>query len=427
MHIKIKNVAKILDADVTLKGLTVIAGYNNMGKSTILKALYVTLNTFRSFSRKVLNVRKRSIRSFLMDQESYFDKMGYGWLPRNLLDIIAQKVNERISDFMGENPEDYILFRDIFNESVDIYRDLATEDGNNTAVEIDDFIRPLYEKIKEICSRDKGGDLKYIADMYIRNVFKGQINSLHNSSDATINIDSDKEHYYMLIKENRVSEFSSNVNSEPEVFYLPSYNLLDMIERNSLGLNLYSPEYDIRVALYSPEKGEPTYEEYQEIEDNTKLIKEIFEEVVHGKLERQKSGNILYKDEDMNDLIGVGNIASGMKTFLIIQALVERGKLKKNSILLIDEPETNLHPEWHLKFAEILVLLYKNMGVRSIVNSHSPYFIRALEVKMADYSVKEDGNFYLMEEPEKNIFKINDVTKNTDKIYKTLYKPLQYL
>ncbi len=31
-----------------LDGLTVIAGYNNMGKSTILKAAYLTFRTFRN-------------------------------------------------------------------------------------------------------------------------------------------------------------------------------------------------------------------------------------------------------------------------------------------------------------------------------------------------------------------------------------------
>lgn len=111
----------------------------------------------------------------------------------------------------------------------------------------------------------------------------------------------------------------------------------------------------------------------------------------------------------------------------MIQSLVEQGKLKKNGILMIDEPETNLHPQWQLKFAEALVLLYKYMGVRSIVSSHSPYLIRAIEVKMADENLKDKGHYYLMKEADSHMYCAKDVTRQTDAIYELLYQPLEYL
>lgn len=426
MQIKVRNVAKVLEADVALDGLTVIAGYNNMGKSTILKVMYIVLNTLRNANRKVITVRKRSISNYLLDQEAHFDKNGYEWLPRELLGTVARKVNDHCGDFMNESRENYTLFKEIFVDSLEQYREFWQDDLEKRDIYTDEFIRPLYKKVREICTRDKKNDLKYVAEMYIRSVFNGQINSLHNESDALVAIDSINEHYYMSIRENKVLEMEYSANTEPDVFYLPAYNLLDMVDRRTYGAGMYSPEYDVKSALYSQEK-EPTFEEYEEIESNTKLIRDIFHEVIHGKLERQQSGNLTFRDEDLNDSVRIGNVASGMKTFLIIQSLVEKGKLKRNSILLIDEPETNLHPEWHLKFAEILVLMYKYMGVRSIVNSHSPYFIRAIEVKMADYEVKNAGRYYIMEETGKNFFKVKDVTEKTDQIYELLYKPLQYL
>ena len=139
------------------------------------------------------------------------------------------------------------------------------------------------------------------------------------------------------------------------------------------------------------------------------------------------NGSILYDDNDLNISVNLENVASGIKNFLLIKKLVENGFLKKNSILLMDEPETNLHPEWHLKFAEILVLMYKNMGVVSVVNSHSPYFIRALEVMMANYGIKDKGSFYFVKEKMKNRYIAENVTKNTESIYETLYKPLENL
>ena len=46
MQIKISNIGKIKEADVTINGITVIAGENNTGKSTVGKALYAMFNSF---------------------------------------------------------------------------------------------------------------------------------------------------------------------------------------------------------------------------------------------------------------------------------------------------------------------------------------------------------------------------------------------
>lgn len=46
MQIKISNIGKIKEADVTINGITVIAGENNTGKSTVGKALYSIFNSF---------------------------------------------------------------------------------------------------------------------------------------------------------------------------------------------------------------------------------------------------------------------------------------------------------------------------------------------------------------------------------------------
>lgn len=426
MKITVNNIAKILEADVVLDGVTVIAGYNNMGKSTILKAAYMVFRTFRNVNHKILDVRRESIRSYFLKQESYFSRFGYDEILRDCLLVMSGKVCENLSVFMNDRQDDFKIFKKIFYDSFEIYKTFFTEEADLMATFSDNFIMPVYKGFKEICIRDKKDDIKYIGNMYIRNLFKNQMNSLYNKNKAFIHIDSDSEHYFMSVNDNKIEDMSYSANTEEDVFYLPAYNLLDVMETPFADKRRYSPEYDIKEALPAQE-SEPNFEEYLEMEYNTKLIKNILKEVIHGKLERLPSGQLSFKDDNLNDFVSIGNVASGMKNFLIIQSLAEKGKLKRNSILLIDEPETNLHPEWHLKFAEVLVLMYKHMGVRSIVNSHSPYFIRALEVKMADYGIKDKGHYYLTEEAGQNLFRTQDVTEATDKIYELLYRPLEYL
>ena len=64
MKIKLKNIAKIIEADINMDGISIIAGKNNIGKSTILKSIYVAVNSFRNSNKKILNEHKRSLYHF---------------------------------------------------------------------------------------------------------------------------------------------------------------------------------------------------------------------------------------------------------------------------------------------------------------------------------------------------------------------------
>ena len=66
------------------------------------------------------------------------------------------------------------------------------------------------------------------------------------------------------------------------------------------------------------------------------------------------------------------NTSSGIKQLGIIQMLLNNRKLSENSFLIMDEPEVNLHPEWQVKFAEIIILLAKELNITIYINTHSP-------------------------------------------------------
>ena len=76
----------------------------------------------------------------------------------------------------------------------------------------------------------------------------------------------------------------------------------------------------------------------------------------------------------------MGDTSSGIKQIGIIQILLANRKLKENSLLIIDEPEVNLHPEWQIKFAEILCILANDLNVYVYINTHSPMFIEAMSI-----------------------------------------------
>ena len=106
--------------------------------------------------------------------------------------------------------------------------------------------------------------------------------------------------------------------------------------------------------------------------------------------------------------------------------LLMNGSIKPKGTVILDEPEIHLHPEWQLLFAELIVLLCKEFGLHILLNTHSPYFLNAIEVYAAKYGVDDKCKYYLAYTQGK-VSLIEDVTHNIEKIYHKLAMPLQRL
>ena len=59
MILSLKNIGKVESAKVELNGITVIAGENDTGKSTVGKALYSIFNSFYKIESKIQDERDR--------------------------------------------------------------------------------------------------------------------------------------------------------------------------------------------------------------------------------------------------------------------------------------------------------------------------------------------------------------------------------
>ena len=68
MELKVRNFAKIAEADIIIDGITVIAGNNNTGKSTIGKILDVIFNTTNNISVKMNKARIDSLNDMLQQE-----------------------------------------------------------------------------------------------------------------------------------------------------------------------------------------------------------------------------------------------------------------------------------------------------------------------------------------------------------------------
>ena len=136
-------------------------------------------------------------------------------------------------------------------------------------------------------------------------------------------------------------------------------------------------------------------------------------------------GAYIYKNNNGID-INIKNLSMGLKTFSMMKLLLLNNEIEENGTIILDEPEIHLHPEWQLKFAELIVLLQKEFGMHILLTTHSPYFVNALEVFSEKYGVDEKCKYYVAENVENSSI-IKNVTDNTREIYRKLARPIQDL
>ena len=133
-----------------------------------------------------------------------------------------------------------------------------------------------------------------------------------------------------------------------------------------------------------------------------------------------------YQRKGSDKILNVRNLSTGLKTFVILKMLLTSGVIERNGTIILDEPEIHLHPEWQLLFAELIVLIQKEFGIHVLLNTHSPYFLNAIEVYTVKYGIDDKCKYYLASSKD-DISSIEDVTDNIEAIYSKLARPLQDL
>ena len=155
------------------------------------------------------------------------------------------------------------------------------------------------------------------------------------------------------------------------------------------------------------------------------IVNNKFEQI-YKKIEKICDGNIVikgarigYQKKDSDRVLDVANLSTGLKMFVILKSLLTNGTLEQNGTIILDEPEIHLHPEWQLIFAELIVLIQKKFGMHILLNTHSQYFLNAIEVYSTKYGIEDKCKYYMTNANQDGSV-IEDVSDNIEKIYKKL-------
>lgn len=113
----------------------------------------------------------------------------------------------------------------------------------------------------------------------------------------------------------------------------------------------------------------------------------------------------------------ISNMATGSKMVALLTMLLREGTITRDTMLIFDEPESHLHPEWQNTFAEIIVLLVSELQAKVLMTTHSPNFFYALDTYSKKYKIADRCAFYQSECSSDGHAVINDVSADTGKIY----------
>ena len=114
MKLKLKNIGKLQETEIDIDGITVIAGKNNTGKSTVGKSLYCIFSSMYDVNQKIEDDKKdyvrRRVEILFMQNSSITNRLLFKHAYK---DIIENIVND-IIDKQNNEAKELILM--VFNQ-----------------------------------------------------------------------------------------------------------------------------------------------------------------------------------------------------------------------------------------------------------------------------------------------------------------------
>lgn len=394
MKISLNNISKVKKADIEIKGITVIAGENNTGKSTVGKALWSIFNSFYNIKKELKIEREETIFKKIM-KEIDIDR---------IKDItLIRKVSRKLSSL---NLLDKKEIEKILLESF-------------RAFNIDNLVKDVYE----ILSLEDEYILKNHLENILLTEFNGQINNLYNNEEGKIDLKIADKEISIKIDSQKIKSVENieKLNLSTEAVYIDDPYILD--DSRVIYSKKGNHKNDLKVLLSSKKNIS--------LVDNALLSKKI--EKIDEKLEEVFKEEMIFNFYDKKiklknsmEELEIKNLSTGLKTFVILKNLIDNGALEERGTIILDEPEIHLHPEWQLVFAEIIVMLQVELNLHILLATHSPYFLRAIQVYAGNYGIADKCKYYLAEN-EENYSVIKDVSDEVELIFKKLARPLQKL
>ena len=407
MKLTINNIGKLKNAEVVIDGITVITGENDTGKSTVGKVLWSVFNSFFEIKKQIRTDKISSILEELRRVSSIQD------IRNNLAHSSIVEYDLDLNDFLKQ-----------LEKKLEVLNDIRGLDDESK-----DELKDTLEKIKKRINLSDDEIMKKITQINFNKEFNSQINNLNFLEEGNIDLKIKNKNINLIISDDKI-QIKDFFSLYENVMLLDNPRIIDNLAENiilsankifSIIENLHNSKF---ISMLRNDKSSTATDNILN-EEKLSKIEEKLNKIVDGKFLKKDFGVYFYRNKSGKE-INIKNLSTGFKVFSIIKLLIQNNQLSENGTIILDEPEIHLHPEWQLKFAELIVLLQREFGMHILLTTHSPYFLNAIEVFSERHKIDDKCKYYVAKN-EENSSIIKDVTGNTREIYRKLARPIQDL
>ena len=378
-------------ADLELPGITVIAGKNGSGKSSISKVLYAMLDTatrFDVFVSRDIDKRSKRLFSDVVDLVLNFVYQLPGLQRDQVRALFPTSDTMSPQSWIIDVRRVFIESQHLFEQHPDVVSMFLARASSFLGVG-DDALRTPVDFIERVKIAFDDFDSEKSEKTYSRplDVLKERMLGMFEQQ-------LDIEQANLFIDNDPIAKVATNRLDSPvdikRVFYIDTPWVSDLCEMSGSRFGDRRLEHREHLArtLRSP------------IRNTSMPSFDVMQAVVHGVPEAKKTNTgyrLKFRSQEFNQVFDLFHCATGVKAFSVLQLLLASWKLDEATMLILDEPESNLHPEWIIEYARAIVLLHKHFGVKFLVSTHSTDLVAGIQAIAKKEKSDADVRFYLAE------------------------------
>ena len=372
---KFKNFGYLEKGDIKLSNLTIICGKNNVGKTYINYGIYGFMKSALSNIRFI--EKEKEIENLKKDGFLKINLKQYESKIQKNISKVSKEYTTILHNFFATE-EDFFKntkFDVLINNLNFKYVDKKEVKGTNKDAEFVKIIKP--EKSSEIEITISKINLKkapFFIVIDIINRFIGRC-LLEEIFPNTQVITSERTGVSLFYKEldftkNRMLEYISKSGKKKKRF-----NPFDFLEE-------FSAQY--------PQTIQNNIDTIRSLAEIKKKKSKLLQDINHSdeiikKLRRIMQGDFKIINDEIyycqgrgkNKIIMPIHMASSSVKALVLFDTYIKHIAKKGDLLIIDEPELNLHPDLQVLMAQLIVKL-TNYGINILITTHSDYILKEI-------------------------------------------------
>lgn len=405
MKLSIRNVGKLKEADVEINGITVIAGENNTGKSTIGKVLFSIFQSLYKLDDQIIREKRNTIKHnlellYVYATGSFFNNVEF----KEIIDEILIEGSKYDIEILKNKILEFI--------------------SNNSEKTKNEIPEEPVKRIFDLLKIPKKSFVLAILNRNFSNEFNNQITNIYTELVGNIKLKIQDKESFLSIENNIIKEIKNEHFLNTEIVYIDDPFILDdltdeLFVRNAIKNTDYNTIYNHK-----------NYLKYKLIQKKGSLVDEIIlnsklekfylklNELFEGDIILSNRGNYVYRRKNKGNELNLINLSAGLKSFAVLKMLFINNTLQENGTIILDEPEIHLHPEWQIKFAELIVLLQKEFKMHILLTTHSPYFLKAVQVYSKKYKISNKCKYYMSELDGEQAILVDKTNKTDDLFYK---------